>query len=254
MQQLKRLMVHISLALGVFLLVTYLFFYWYLPYVTHHGEQIVVPSLKGIALKDLEMVLNSKKLRYVLYDSIYRPGTPPLSVVHQFPKAGEKVKEGRAIYVSVSSRKPPLIRMPSLLNTSLKQATMLLKSHGLVLGNVYHRYNLHEGAVLDQLHVGNEIKEGTWIAKGETIDLVVGSGLGSEEVPIPNLTGLSLMAAKIKLKQLGLAIGSRVYVENASEIPGTILRQKPEYTPDDATTTIRIGEIIDVWVAGSQEE
>lgn len=252
--KIKDLLIHIGLIVLTFLLISYLFFYVYLPSQTHHGEALDVPDLKGKTLQMVEMVLNEKGLKFAIFDSTYSSDMKPLSVISQFPKAGEKVKESRTIYITISSANPPLVKMPKLVDNSLKSAEMTLRGYGLVLGQVNYMPHANKGVVLKQMTNQATILPGTMIKKGTVIDLLVSSGLGDMEVTIPNLVGMLLEEAKSSLTSRGLVVGTILYEEGSTRPSGTVLRQKPENNNNDSTNTVKTGEIVDIWVAGSKPQ
>ncbi|MFC7669626.1 PASTA domain-containing protein [Hymenobacter humi] len=112
------------------------FFYVYLPMSTHHGETITVPKVTGMNVADLENYLEERNLNYFVDDSSYSPNIRPFTVLVQDPAPGEKVKEGRKIYLQVSMKNPPVIKMPKLTDGSSKNAMLILKSYDLVVGQI----------------------------------------------------------------------------------------------------------------------
>lgn len=250
----KHFLIHLGLAFALFLLLCYLFFYVWLPSSTNHGEAIEVPDLKGLTLDDAVVLAESKQMKIKVFDSSYAPEYAAHSVISHFPKLGEKVKSGRSIYVSISTKFPPKIKMPKLLGNSQKSAELTLKGYGLLLGDVSYTYGPHEGEVLKQTYNGQSIEPGTYLEKGSTINILVSLGPSNEQIIIPNLVGMSLSEAKSLLRTQGLDIGSVVYDENSSFKEGTVIKQKPENPRADTTYKIYIGEIIDLWVSGSSQK
>ncbi|WP_375419278.1 PASTA domain-containing protein, partial [uncultured Hymenobacter sp.] len=112
------------------------FFYVYLPVTTNHGETIVVPKVTGMNLTQLERYLDERSLSFFVDDSSYNPTTQPFTVLTQDPAPGERVKEGRKIYLSVAMKRPPVIKMPKLTNGSEKNARLILKSYDLEVGQI----------------------------------------------------------------------------------------------------------------------
>ncbi|AHJ98452.1 PASTA domain-containing protein [Hymenobacter swuensis] len=226
------------------------FFYVYLPITTNHGETIVVPKVTGMNQADLENYLDERDLAYFVDDSTYDASIKPGTVLTQEPKAGEKVKEGRKIYVSVSMKNPPVIKMPKLTDGSVKNAQMILKSYDLVVGQLKFVPNIQKDAVLKQLVNGKEIAAGAAITKGTRVDLEVGDGLGNQEFPVPNLVNMPADEAKILLVGQGLQVGEIFYQEpEDGQTEGTVVKQRPVPGPG---TTIRMGQLVDLWVAGSE--
>ncbi|MFD2785143.1 PASTA domain-containing protein [Hymenobacter rubripertinctus] len=226
------------------------FFYVYLPITTNHGETIVVPKVTGMNQADLEDYLDERNLDYFVDDSTYNASIKPGTVLMQEPKAGEKVKEGRKIYVSVSMKNPPVIKMPKLTDGSVKNAQMILKSYDLVVGQLQFVPNIQKDAVLRQLVNGQEIAAGDPITKGTRVDLEVGDGLGNQEFPVPNLVNMPADEATTLLVGQGLQVGEIFYQRARNgETEGMVVKQRPVPGPN---TTIRMGQLVDLWVAGSE--
>ena len=226
------------------------FFYVYLPITTNHGETIVVPKVTGMNQADLEDYLDERDLAYFVDDSTYDASIKPGTVLTQEPKAGEKVKEGRKIYVSVSMKNPPVIKMPKLTDGSVKNAQMILKSYDLVVGQLKFVPNIQKDAVLKQLVNGKEIAAGAAITKGTRVDLEVGDGLGNQEFPVPNLVNMPADEATTLLVGQGLQVGEIFYQEpEDGQTEGTVVKQRPVPGPG---TTIRMGQLVDLWVAGNE--
>lgn len=223
------------------------FFYVYLPVTTHHGETIVVPKVTGMNLAQLTSYLDERSLSYFVDDSSYNPSTRPLTVLTQDPAPGERVKEGRKIYLSVAMKRPPVIKMPKLTDGSEKNARLILKSYDLEVGKITLKPDLAQNAVLQQLVGGQEIKPGAPIAKGTKVDLVVGDGQGNQEFPVPNLVNMPQDEAVTLLAGQGLQVGE-VFKQAPAEgqAAGAVVRQRPVATPG---ATIRTGQLVDLWVA-----
>jgi len=236
---------HLGILAGVVGSAVLFFFYIYLPLTTHHGQIVTVPNLVGMPQAQLEAYLSSRDLEYLVEDSTFNPDKPALSVLSQYPVAGNKVKVGRKIFITLNSRQPPLVRMPNLVNRSVTNAEGELESFGLKKGDIQYVPDLQFNAVLKQLYKGKEIAEGTMVPKGSRINLQVGNGLGNQEFDAPNLVGTAYEEAGFTLSGIDLKVGSVIYETTPGKADGTVLRQKP-----DAGSKIRVGEQVDLWVAG----
>ena len=238
---------HLALVLGAAALLVLGFFYVYLPVTTHHGETITVPKVTGMNVADLEKYLDERNLAYFVDDSSYNPGTRPFTVLTQDPAPGEKVKEGRKIYLQVAMKRPPVIKMPKLVDGSVKNAQLILQSYDLVVGQIKLVPNLAQNAVLKQFVNGKEIMPGAPVAKGTRIDLEVGDGLGNQEFPVPYLVNMPQDEAVTLLVGQGLQKGEVFEVAaEEGQTAGTVVRQRPVPGPD---ATIRMGQLVDLWIA-----
>ena len=241
---------HLLVMLAVGALLLFSFFFIYLPITTHHGETIVVPKITGMRLEALEDYLDERDLRYFVDDSSYNPRIQPFTVLTQDPAPGERVKEDRKIYISVSMKHPPVIKMPKLTEGTEKTSIMILQSYGLVVGKLIRVPDLRTNQVLRQLVDGKEIAAGAPIAKGTRVDLEVGDGLGNQEFPVPNVVNMPADEATTLLVGQGLQVGEIFYQPVAEgQTDGTVVKQRPTPGPG---ATIRMGQLVDLWVAGQE--
>lgn len=141
---------------------------------THHGEVATVPDFYGKKTAELEEFVKDKNVRYEISDSIYDPDQKPGIVVKQDPDAKSEVKHNRVIYLYVTSIVAPEIKMPKLVNKSLRQALFMIESYGLKHGHIKEINADCNGCILNQLYKGKEIAEGAAIKKESKIDLIVG--------------------------------------------------------------------------------
>ena len=101
---------------------------------THHGESLTVPSVKHKKYKDAERILDDLGLVVVVSDTGYVKTLPPDVILEQSIEAGEKVKSGRIIYLTVNALKTPTITLPDIIdNSSLREAMAKLTAMGFKL-------------------------------------------------------------------------------------------------------------------------
>ncbi len=215
---------------------------------THHGKSYSVPDLKGFAIEKLDQAVKKKKMRYQIIDSLYLPDVRPGTVISQQPKAGYKVKQNRVIYVVISSLAPEKVKVPNLVDVSLRDAQSRLSGSGLRMGRIEYRPSEFINLVLSQSLNGKPIPKNAFVNKGTAIDLVVGSGLSDERTVVPDLLGRTLDEAKDVLTSIGLNVGALVYdttiVTEIDTLQATIWRQSPENSSEE---TIKKGSSIDLW-------
>ncbi len=226
------------------------FFYLFLPYITDHGESITVPDITGLSVNDLDEFLTQRNLRYEINtDSGYSAEYPPLTVLKQYPEGGQKVKENRVIYITLNAQHPPNVKMPRLVEGSLKNAEIVLESYGLIRGKITYKPDPAQNAVLEQLYKGKPIPDGALIAKGSTIDLVVGDGLGKQVFTMPDLVGMQLDEAKVMILGSGLHVGSINYVPTEDSRTGKVISQQPA-----AGASVKIDNSVDLWVTQNDQD
>lgn len=244
-QGLKKIAINLLIIAGVLFVLLFLFFQVYLPGYTNHGQTVTVPDMEGFHYGELASYLNERDLELeVTADSGFVADSQPLTVLKQNPRPGAKVKNGRKIYVTLNAANPPLVVMPNLVNTQLKNAQEILSNYGLVRGEIVYIPDIGHNVVLEQKYRGRDIKEGMEIAKGSQIDLVVGDGLGNQLLAIPNLVGLDEGEAEFLVIGSGLRIGNVSYVQTDTVPKGTIVQQLPP-----SGVNAKTGEIVDLWVS-----
>jgi eukaryotic-like serine/threonine-protein kinase len=246
----KLIALHVSLVVAVGICIIFLFCQYLLPILTHHGQFVTVPSLKGISLEEVDACLTQRNLHFeVTEEFAYDPEYLPMTVLQQYPTAGTYVKEGRKIYLTLNTQTPPQVKMLNLIDGSVRNAHVCLKSQGLLLGTITYVPDIAQNAVLEQWHQGETIAAGTLITKGAKIDLVVGAGLGKKMVEVPQVVGATLEDAKLLLLGAGIKPGNIAYECTADQMPGAILRQIPE-----SGKKIRVGGSVDLWLVAIRGE
>jgi eukaryotic-like serine/threonine-protein kinase len=241
----RGLLLNVAIPFAIILVIAIFYFYIYLPSVTNHGESITVPDLTGMPVDELASFLSDHDLRYSVNDSSYSSTQPPLAVLQQFPRAGSKVKENRMIYVSLNRVAPPTLPMPDLVDRSLINAEVVLKSNELVRGRIIYEPSPFQNLVKEMQHEGQTITPGTRIEKGSIIDLIVGDGNGPADFVVGSLIGDTFERAKFKLGGWDLHLG-RVEIPVDIDTTGIeifVFKQFP--MPGDS---VRVGDPIDLWL------
>lgn len=247
----KKIGIHLGIILAIGLVLLLIFFYYFLPGYTNHGETITVPDLRGMTYEELDDYLSQRELRYEIeQDSGYSAEDPPLTVLKQYPVSGSKVKSNRLLFLNLNKTTPRKVSMPNLIDGSVKSAQMVLESYGLELGSIQYRPDLAQNAVLEQRLEGNVIAPGDSIYQGSKVDLIVGDGLGNQMLEVPALFGMDFEDAEFTVIGSGLRLGSILAAAPVDSLPiGAVIRQIPA-----AGESIRIGQDIDLWVIGYNEE
>jgi eukaryotic-like serine/threonine-protein kinase len=244
-KSIRGLLVNIAIVLSIFFILAIIFFYIHLPSVTNHGESITVPDLTGMNVEELESFLSTNELRYAVNDSAYSSEFPPLTVLQQYPKSGSKVKENRVIYVSLNRVKPPTLPMPDLIDGSLVNAQVILKSVELTIGRILYEPSPFKNVVKEMRYQGKSISPSTRIEKGAVIDLIVGDGNGPADFVIGNLIGDSFERAKFKIGGWDLHLGNIQFPVgiDTTGMEKFVYKQYPM-----AGDSVRVGDPVDLWI------
>ena len=98
-------------------------------------------SLHGAECEEQNIERSSAGSQGLVIDSSYVKGVPDGMVLDQNPAGGARVKEGRTIYLTVTTSKVPLVKLPDLIdNSSLRQAEAKLKAMGFKLTETEPEY------------------------------------------------------------------------------------------------------------------
>src|SRR5690554_5976542 len=153
---------------------------------TRHGQNVVVPKLMGLQINEANTILNAKGLHIEIVDSIYNRDAVPGSIMDQTPKANNKVKEGRSIYVTVYSINPQQIVVPGLVDYSTRQALALLNSLGFTQISIEEVPSEYSGLVMAVEYHGRALAPDEKIPAGSPLNLVVSSSHLSDSIGVDN--------------------------------------------------------------------
>jgi beta-lactam-binding protein with PASTA domain len=245
----------VAVALITSLLI--LLFFGSLSYLTKHGKYERVPSIVGKSVDEARRLLEAKGFEVEIQDSVYIDTVPKLAVVRQSPEADIMVKVNRTIYLTINRSQPPLVEMPNLVGFSIRNAEMYLENLGLHIGDTTFRPDIAKNAVLEQLYNDKPITAGTKIYMGSSISLVLGDGVGDEEMKVPNLIGLTFVEAKIQLRMMNINFTPVPDADVSSLENAYVYRQNPEafsMFADDQRKINRIkaGQTIDLWLSSAK--
>ncbi|MCO5236436.1 MAG: PASTA domain-containing protein [Chitinophagaceae bacterium] len=239
--------------LGAVVLVVLLIFLFLqsLRYFTHHGTYLKVPDVNNKNIKEATDLLHQQGFDVWIQDSVYYDTLAPLTVVKQFPEPDASVKVNRIVYLTVNRAVPPEIEMPNLVGMSFRNAELELKTRGLKLGDVTYKPDIAKNAVLEQLHINKLIKPGTKITMGSVISLVLGSGIGSVGIPVPDLFGMNYEEAIALLDANGIIPGSIIADGAIADTAAAfVFRQQPApYNGNGVANQIRRGQMMDIWIS-----
>jgi len=242
----RPLWANILLGIGI-LLVLFFIFLQSLSWITRHDKTLAVPSVTGKSYDEAKKLLEGQGFEVEIQDTVYNDTAALLSVVKQFPNADSKVKMNRTVYLTINRDAAPDIEMPKLVGQSFRSAQITLQQQKLKLQDTIYKNDFATDQVLEQLYKGQPIKEGTKIPMGSGIALVIGLGMGTEEIEVPDLIGLTLDEAKAALGESELNIGT--VLPAGSDGNEYVYRQEPAHLmPTGNVRRIRQGQIVDLFV------
>lgn len=230
--------------LGVYAIVTLfvmIFLWWY----TDHGQQVSVPDLSGMTVEEATTALGDLGLEVLVIDSIYDKKAKPGSVLDQSPAPEQKVKEGRAVFLTIYRILPPQETINIKEGDFAQVAIIKLKNKGIEFDVKYVPNNSLVGAVISVTYKGKRLKPGDQIARGNKVVLSIGTS-ADETVIVPNLRGMSYSGAMAVLDSLNL-MGQAFFMydiqSSADSAVGRICEQDPAYDPE--APGVAPGRIVD---------
>ncbi len=184
----KSFFTQLLLAVCIMFGIMLIFMYW-LDFTTNHGQEITVPNLARLSEEQAEDKLDELDLDYQVLDSVdFHKDFPKFSVVEQDPAPGAKVKKNRKIYLKLNSSGFASIKMPDLIEKTLRQAEPTLTALGLEIGSKEYVPYLGKDMVLQMKLNGKKLKPGDKVMKSSKIDLVLGDGkVGFDDSQIDSL-------------------------------------------------------------------
>lgn len=249
----KPLWVNILVVMILTILVVLLFF-GSLDYLTKHGQYEKVPAVVGKDVDAARKILEAKGLEVEIQDSLYIDTVPRLAVIKQSPASDANVKVNRTIYLTINRAEPPLIEMPNLVGFSIRNAQMYLENLGLHLGETTFRPDIAKNAVLEQLYNGKPIKAGAKIFMGSDINFVLGNGVGTLEMGVPDLINKRYSEVRSMLRSVNINY-TPVFDPDVSDTPNAyVTRQNPQKYNETASgdkkyNKIKPGQTIDIWLS-----
>jgi len=158
------------------LLVAFMIFFG-LGFLTQHNNYVKVPKLFGLNISKAIESANKKYLNIIILDSAkFNQNHPPLTVLEQFPKHNKEVKKGRKIYLTLNPVGYKKMRVPNVIQITLRNAETLLNAVGFQIGELIYKDNIGKDMVLEIRHEGKKIEPGHALQQRKKIDLVLGNG------------------------------------------------------------------------------
>lgn len=207
---------------------------------TQHGREIEVPDFTNLTWSEARKVASDRGVRVILADSVYVKRLKPGVVYLQTPEAGAHVKRGRRVRLTTNTLVPKEVEMPSLVGYSMRQAKAELARHGLTLGRLIYTRDIATNSVLHQQRGGVDIKPGTVLASGTTINLVLGLNPSDNMTYVPKLIGKQYLPAVDQTLESSLNVGRLRFDETvrtyADSVSAFVYQQRPA-----ASEKVRMG-------------
>lgn len=147
---------------------------------TDHGKVQVVPDVRRLSIPEAERLLRAVDLKVQVVDSVYDRAVARGSVVEQVPPAGNRVKPGRDVYLTINAFTQRQISLPELVGTSVRQARATLESLGFKDIREVNVPSEYRNLVLAVKSMGVTLRAGTKIPLESTLVIEVGEGYVSD--------------------------------------------------------------------------
>ena len=143
---------------------------------TRHGEAVVVPDVKGMTVDEATKMFRNHGLECIVSDSNYVRNKEAGIILDLNPAVGQKVKEGRIIYLTINTLDVPLRLVPDVAdNSSVRQAQARILGAGFKLGEV-QVVSGEKDWVYGVKYRGRQLTAGDKVPLGASLTLMVGNG------------------------------------------------------------------------------
>ncbi|MEO0559753.1 MAG: PASTA domain-containing protein [Bacteroidota bacterium] len=190
-----------------------------MPLWTRHDAAIAVPNVSGMSAVEAEATLERAGLNAAPDRMIYNANLEADVVLEQNPEAGTEVKPGRRIYFYVNESPKQLVLVPDVVSLSEGVARPRVTEAGLVVAGteIDSMRTPYENTVTRQVpNAGSQVRQGT------RMTLWLSPGVGTRQVRVPDVAGLSTDEARSRLRQVGL------WVDSPRATNGEVLWQDPD--------------------------
>jgi len=203
------------------------------------GKVNRVPNVVGKYKDEASKILEEAGFHPVFQTSRYDQRYQKNQVIFQKPASGSDVKLNRRVYLSISGGEP-MIKMPSIIGKTLRDAQVTLDKIGLSIGKI----DSVESEFPANTIVEQQFFESRDIATGTKINIKVSIGPKIGMIRVPDLLGKSLHDAEAILKSMSLKIGRKTYISSPTLLPNTIMEQDPS-----ENSLLNLGDSVNVFLS-----
>jgi beta-lactam-binding protein with PASTA domain len=139
--------------------------------VSKAEEAVIVPQLRGISVRQAELLLTQASLQLGEVSWVASDSFPRDVVIENMPSSGLSVPPGISVNIVASlGAMPDTVMMPDLVGKNIDEGRRMLQEIGLQIGKTKSKRNddFLPGTVLDQ-----SISPGDKVLRGTEVDLVV---------------------------------------------------------------------------------
>ncbi len=189
--------------------------------VSKGPQPVSVPDVVGMTQAAADTAITSASLALGTVTQTYSATVPTGDVVSQLPAAGTSVPPGTTVNLDVSKGPEP-VTVPDVVGLAQAEADTVITSALLALGAVTQMYSdtVSTGDVVSQLPAA-----GTSVLPGTAVNLDVSKG--PEPVIVPDVVGMTQLAADSAITNALLAVGAVTQMYSAAVIYGSVISQSP---------------------------
>lgn len=184
-------------------------------------DMVEIPDVRGKQFDDARNTLFGIGLLTERRDREFNDEVAEGAVIMQFPEAGETVKKGRTVSVSIS-RGAEVGTVPQVRGMNERQARNELRRSGFSVGRVTRTFSNTQP--LDAVIETTPPAE-TTTSRALNVDLVISRGVRPTHAEVPNLIGETLSEARKKIEEASLRVGRVTTQTHATLTPGSVISQ-----------------------------
>ena len=171
-----------------------------MPSFTRYEVSVQVPDVMSLPSEKADSLLSEAGLRMEEV-ILHKPNLPRDVVIDQNPPPLSQVKPGRRIYLTINTGDTTTVVVPRVESYGIRQARNMLMQSDLVVGDV-----LPDSipSVYRDIVTLQTPSAGERVPPGTVVSLRYGTGLGQQDVRVPDVTGLSPEEAKSALLRVRL--------------------------------------------------
>ena len=208
-------------AIGsAFLIIAVVFFFVY-PAITGANKKYTsVPNFVGMTFSEAEEKAEESNVSVYVLESQYNPEAPKDEIFLQNYDVDGRVEEGTNVGVIVSLGVEE-VDVPDMVEKELAVAYTLLENESFYIEPIYEFSDEYPHEII----IRQEPEAGSSAPKGSTLTLYVSKGVETKTVLVPSLLGKTEAAARQKIIESGLQIGTTSYAESATYAKGEVSAQ-----------------------------
>lgn len=222
--------------------------------ITRHGTHRQVPNFTGVKISQAQRMAKASKLEIIINDSLFVPAYEGGIVLDQLPKGGVEVKAGRKVYVTINSFKEKMVKVPYVAGRSLRQAKNMLEVAGLGIEKLIYEEDIATNYVLGEYVGVEQVTEESdvEIEMGSGVILKVGVQPEKNTAIVPKAIGQGLQAAKSRLWEQGLNVGTVHFDEGIDLLTQKSAKVYRQSLGHNSLTTL--GSQVDLWLTLDEEK